>query len=97
MKVLSRLKLLAEKHRFDERVPPPGSMPKLPQMKPKRLAGILTRLGFLLVRHKGSHAVFRHPDGRQTVIPMHPRDISPGTLRGILKDIDISVEDVKDQ
>lgn len=67
----------------------------MPQIKPKRLIEILKRLGFLFIRQKGSHAVIRHIDGRQTVIPMHPKDISPGTLRGILEDIELKVNDLK--
>lgn len=67
----------------------------MPQIKPKRLVAILIRFGFVLVRQKGSHAFYRHPDGRQTVIPMHPSDLYPGTLRGILKDIDLTPDDLK--
>jgi len=33
-------------------------------------------------------------DGRKTVIPMHGKDIPKGTLLAILKDINISKEDL---
>lgn len=70
-------------------------MSKLPSIKPKRLAVILQRFGFVLIRQKGSHAFFKHPDGRQTIIPMHPKDLFPGTLHGILKDARLKSDDLK--
>lgn len=71
-------------------------MPKMPSMKPKRFVRALERLGFSLDRQRGSHAIFCHPDGRIVVVPMHSSDIPFGTLRGILKDIHISVEELKE-
>jgi len=51
---------------------------------------ILKHLGFQLIRQKGSHAFFRHLDGRSTVVPIHKgEDLGRGLIRGILKDIDI--------
>ncbi|MFO0809894.1 MAG: type II toxin-antitoxin system HicA family toxin [Gemmataceae bacterium] len=49
---------------------------------------MLTSLGFAEVRQRGSHKQFRHPDGRVTTVPFHQgRDISPGLLRQIARDI----------
>jgi predicted RNA binding protein YcfA (HicA-like mRNA interferase family) len=45
----------------------------------------LERVGFVIRRQSGSHAVLRHPDGRQTYVAMHPGDIPTGTFRAILK------------
>jgi predicted RNA binding protein YcfA (HicA-like mRNA interferase family) len=55
---------------------------------------LLGRLGFVQVRQKGSHAVMGHADGRMTVVPKHSGDIPTGTLRGILNDIEVSVEEL---
>ncbi|HEX2297617.1 MAG TPA: type II toxin-antitoxin system HicA family toxin [Pseudonocardiaceae bacterium] len=41
-------------------------------------------IGFAYVRTKGSHAVYRHPDGRTVVIPQHGT-IKRGTLASILR------------
>jgi len=50
-------------------------------------------LGFAFDRQKGSHAVYlRSTDGRRVVIPMHNRDLKPGTLHGLVRDLGISVE-----
>jgi len=35
----------------------------------KRMEKLLLRLGFEKVRQKGSHAFYRHPDGRTTTLP----------------------------
>jgi predicted RNA binding protein YcfA (HicA-like mRNA interferase family) len=52
-------------------------------------------LGFVFDRQRGSHAVYyRASDGRRVVIPMHgSKDLKPGTLRAIINDIGLSVED----
>ena len=63
----------------------------LPVLKPQEVIRILNRLGFSMVRQKGSHQQFRHQDGRATTVPMHKsRDLSPLLLRQICKDIKIT-------
>ena len=38
----------------------------------------------------------RHPDGRGTTVPVHQgRDVAKGTLRGILSDTSMTVEDLE--
>lgn len=52
---------------------------------------VILSLGFLKVRQKGSHAFYRHPDGRTTTIPHHPgRDLARPLIREILREIDLS-------
>ena len=68
-------------------------MPALPVLKPREVVALLAALGFVEVRHKGSHKQFRHPDGRGTTVPFHPgHDISPILLRHIAKDIGVTSE-----
>jgi predicted RNA binding protein YcfA (HicA-like mRNA interferase family) len=70
-------------------------MSKLPALRPKDLARVVRKLGFVLDRQKGSHAVyFRAADRRRVVIPMHNRDLKPGTLHGLLRDIGLSAEEL---
>jgi len=65
-----------------------------PVLKPKEVAAILERLGFQVIRQKGSHKQYRHPDGRGTTVPFHSgRDISPILLRQITKDIGLTVDE----
>jgi predicted RNA binding protein YcfA (HicA-like mRNA interferase family) len=50
----------------------------------------LERMGFRLLRKsKGSHWQSEHPDGRRTTVPVHKaRDVGPGLLRKILRDVE---------
>ena len=55
---------------------------------------MLETLGFVMVRQRGSHMQYRHPDGRGTTVPNHPgRDLSPIILRQIVKDIAITMDE----
>ena len=68
-------------------------MSRLTPVSPRELQAILSRLGFRLVRQKGSHAFWSHPDGRVTIVPVHKgEDIGRGLLRQILRDLDILPE-----
>jgi len=70
----------------------------IPVLKPREVAALLERLGFVGVRQRGSHRQFRHADGRGTTVPFHPgRDISPTLLRKIARDIGITVEELLDR
>jgi len=70
-------------------------MPKLPAVKSRELIRVLKKLGFREHPERGSsHLVFTHSDGRRTVISRHAgKDIPRGTLRGILRDLGISVDE----
>ncbi|MDP2950745.1 MAG: type II toxin-antitoxin system HicA family toxin [Chloroflexota bacterium] len=68
-------------------------MSKLRPAKPDEVQRVLGRLGFQLIRQSGSHAVYRHPDGRWTTVPIHPgKDVAKGTMRKIIKDVGITVD-----
>ena len=66
-------------------------------IKPKKLIAALERMGFVLLRKsKGSHFQFQHPDGRRTTVPVHQgRDIGPGLLRKILRDIELEPAELR--
>ena len=69
-------------------------MSKLAIISATQMIKILKHLGFYFVRQSGSHAYYRHPDGRATVIPMHKgEDLGRGLIRTILRESDISVEE----
>jgi predicted RNA binding protein YcfA (HicA-like mRNA interferase family) len=46
-------------------------------------------------RQKGSHALFyRDADKRRVVVPMHgTKDLKPGTLRDIIHDLGLTVDE----
>ncbi|MFC1801821.1 type II toxin-antitoxin system HicA family toxin [Patescibacteria group bacterium] len=70
-------------------------MPKLPTLTSKKLVKVLVKLGFEKHRQKGtSHLVMVHNDKRRCVIPMHSGDIPKGTLKSILRSIDVGVDEL---
>ena len=66
-------------------------MPKLPIVSGNEAVNALQRLGFTVVRQKGSHIILRQ-DMYGCVVPNH-REIKTGTLAGILKKAGVSVEE----
>ena len=71
-------------------------MAKLASVRPKDLARALLKLGLYKHHQVGSHATFKHPDGRRVTIPMHNRELRKGLLHGILKDIGLTVEELRE-
>ncbi|MGA2456061.1 MAG: type II toxin-antitoxin system HicA family toxin [Terriglobales bacterium] len=70
-------------------------MTRLPHLKGKELVRLLEKLGFEIVRTRGSHLFLRHADGRVTTVPVHAGEtIGPGLLRSILRDVELSVDDL---
>jgi len=68
---------------------------RLPSLSARQVISLLRRRGFVRVRQSGSHAIFRHPDGRRTTVPIHgKRDIGRGLLHQIMKDAGLTVEDL---
>lgn len=66
-------------------------MSKLPVLTGSGLISLLTSIGFVRKRQKGSHVFLGHPDGRATVVPIHQGEtLGPGLLSKIIKDADLT-------
>lgn len=66
---------------------------RLPAVRPREAVRALERAGWEIHRQRGSHLTMKKEGSRFVVtIPMHRRDIPKGTLRGILEDADLSVD-----
>ena len=62
----------------------------------KEILRALQKAGFVEKRIKGSHHIMAHPDGRRTVVPVHAGEtIGPGLLSHILRDCEMSQDDIK--
>ena len=70
-------------------------MPKLPRIGSRECLSALQKLGFEIVRQKGSHIVMRRGESG-CVVPNH-KEIRVGTLSGILKQAGVSVEEFIEQ
>lgn len=69
-------------------------MPKLPVVKASKLLRTLKKLGFYKYHQVGSHVQLKHPDGRRVTIPYHPsQEIKRGTLKAIIDDLEITVDE----
>jgi predicted RNA binding protein YcfA (HicA-like mRNA interferase family) len=67
---------------------------RLKLINAKTMEKLLLRLGFEKVRQKGSHAFYRHPDGRVTTVPHHKAKVLARPLiREILREIEITIDD----
>lgn len=71
-------------------------MSRLPSLKPSEVIHKLRKAGFVFDRHaKGSHEIWYNPaTHRRTVVPNHPgKDIPRGTLKAIIEQAGLSVEE----
>jgi predicted RNA binding protein YcfA (HicA-like mRNA interferase family) len=70
-------------------------MTRLPRLKGRELVRALESAGFRVERTRGSHVILKHYDGRTTTVPAHKGEtIGPGLLRAILRDVEISVDEL---
>jgi predicted RNA binding protein YcfA (HicA-like mRNA interferase family) len=71
--------------------------PKLPVISGDDRVRALGKLGYAAVRQKGSHVRLRHPSDSLRLpitVPLHT-EIAFGTLRRILRDAGITVEQLR--
>lgn len=63
----------------------------------REFVAALTRDGFALRRVRGSHRVYRNPDGRRVVVAYHGlgQTFPIGTLRAMINDAGWNDEDLK--
>lgn len=66
-------------------------MSKILPLPAKKVVKGLENIGFEQIRQKGSHLFLQHPDGRTTIVPMHPAEkIGRGMINKIIKDAKIT-------
>ena len=71
-------------------------MSTFPAIHGRQLIRALGRLGFEVVRVKGSHHFLRHSDGRCTVVPVHRGEtIGCGLLAQVLRDCEITRRELR--
>lgn len=69
-------------------------MPQLPSLPGAAVVKALEKAGFSVIRINGSHYRLRHADGRSTTVPVHSgRDVPRGTLRAVLQQCGLTVEE----
>ena len=69
--------------------------PRQPVVSGAQLIRALERDGWAIIRQRGSHVRLKKPGRRNAlVVPLH-KEIRKGTLAGILRDADLSAEDLR--
>lgn len=72
-------------------------MSKLKIIDARMMEKLLFKIGFQKIRQKGSHAFYKHRDGRVTTLPHHQgRVLARPLIREILREIKMSVDEYND-
>jgi len=71
-------------------------MPESPHISGRRCVAALARIGFVMVRQRGSHMLMRRDDPRTTIsVPDHD-ELDRGTLRAIIRQAGLTVQEFID-
>ena len=70
--------------------------PKLPVTTGRKMVKALEQAGFIVHHTTGSHHILRHQTdfNRRVTVPMHPGDLKAGTVRHILKQSGLSLNEL---
>lgn len=67
---------------------------KLPSLRASQIIGALERLGLEVKRQTGSHVILTKEGLRRpVVIPMHRRELPPGTVRDIIRQAGLTIDE----
>lgn len=68
---------------------------RLPVVSGAQLVAALRKVGWELVRQRGSHVRLKHPDrDLALVVPLH-REVKRGTLAAILRDAELNHDELR--
>lgn len=67
-------------------------MPPLPVLSGDEFCKAMGRLGYSLDHMTGSHMILRNPSGQRLSVPHH-RELDRGTLRGLIRQAGLTVEE----
>jgi len=72
--------------------------PRLPRVTAAQILRVLRQRGFEEVRASGSHRILRNVAGKRVTVPYHTGQVlHPKLLQSILRDADLSVDDLRQQ
>ena len=71
-------------------------MTKLPRLTARQIISVLQKAGFSLARQSGSHMIYKNAAGKRATVPFHSaRILHPKVLRNILRDADLTIEQLE--
>ncbi|MCD4687302.1 MAG: type II toxin-antitoxin system HicA family toxin [Anaerolineae bacterium] len=69
-------------------------MPKLPSLRGREVVAALKKAGWYESRQRGGHVIMRRDDPAKSVpVPVHSKPLKMGTLRGIIRQADLTVDE----
>lgn len=68
-------------------------MAKLPVVSAREVIRALAKIGFYVVRQKGSHITLKNDDTNVTVTVPNHNPLKPGMLRRIIRDARLTVDE----
>jgi predicted RNA binding protein YcfA (HicA-like mRNA interferase family) len=72
-------------------------MPRLPRLTARQIVTVLEKSGFSLTRQSGSHMIYKNAAGKRVTVPFHAaKTLHPKTLKSILRDAELSVEQLEE-
>ena len=68
----------------------------MPAINSKKLLQILKKRGFFIHHQIGSHLILKHEKDmtKRVTLPMHNKDLKPGTLNSILKQTGVEKDEL---
>lgn len=70
---------------------------KLPRLTASDVIGAIEKAGFLFARQTGSHKIYKNDVNSRVTVPFHSgRILHPKVLRNIMKDAELTIEDLKE-
>lgn len=70
-------------------------MTRLPRVTASEVIKVLEKIGFILSRQSGSHKIYKNAYGKRATVPYHGTEIlKPKTLKSILKEAELTVEEL---
>jgi predicted RNA binding protein YcfA (HicA-like mRNA interferase family) len=68
-------------------------MSKIPVISGKECIKALEKIGFVIVRQRGSHLVLTRENPTTTIIVPNHKELDRGTLRAIIRQVDLTVDE----
>lgn len=71
-------------------------MAKLPRLSGKELVKILSKIGFVSVRQKGSHIIMKKDEGKAGLVVPNHKEVDKGTLLEIIRQAKLTRKEFMD-
>ena len=68
-------------------------MSQLPVISGKECIKALEKIGFEIIRQRGGHIILAREDPKTTVIVPNHKELDRGTLRAIIRQVDLTVDE----